>query len=134
MILFEGTYMLERKGDPGSGPVHACAWQVTIVDLSYTDSASPHIRPYAVLAFRREGGLFKTSCAESLGKRICSDFDLKVGDLLWVEAFPDLPGELYVAVFRPRYYDTDIHYSVTWRPILENERTAVAPWCAESGR
>lgn len=129
MIVFDGTYMLERKEDPGMSPAHACAWRVKIIDWSSGDPQHSHIRPYAVLAFRQEGGIFKTSCAESLGKRVCRDFDLNVEDLLWVEAFPDLPGVLYVAVLKPRYHDTDIHYSVNWRPILENERAAVAPWC-----
>ena len=129
MIVFDGTYMLERKGDPGANPAHACAWRVKIIDFSSGDPLHSHIRPYAVLAFRKEGGIFKTSCAESLGKRICKDFHLNVDDVLWVEAFPDLPGGLYVAVFTPRYLDADLHYTVTWRPILENERAAVAPWC-----
>ena len=128
MIVFDGTYMLERKEDPGATPTHGCAWRVKIIDLSSADPSHPHIRPHAVLALRKEGGIFKTSCAESLGKRVCTDFDLKVEDLLWVETFPDLPGSLYVAVFTPKYHETEMHYSVTWRPILENERAAVAPW------
>ena len=129
MIVFEGTYMLERKEDPGTGPMNACAWLVKIIDLSHDEPSSPHIRPYAVLAVRKEGGLFKASCAESLGKRICGDFDLDVDDLLWVEAFPDLPGRLFVAVFKPRYFGEERHYSIGWRPILENERAAVSTWC-----
>jgi hypothetical protein len=129
MIVYDGEYMLERKEDPGKSPTHACAWRVKIINLSSGKAVFPHIRPYAVLAFRKEGGIFKTSCAESLGKRICRDFDLKVADLLWIEAFPDRPKALYVAVFTPRYHDFDMHYHVNWRPILENERAAVAPWC-----
>jgi hypothetical protein len=128
MIVFDGTYMLERKEDPGATPVHACAWRVKIIDLSSADPSHAHIRPHIVLALRKEGGIFKTSCAESLGKRVCADFDLRVEDLLWVETFPDLPGSLYVAVFTPRYHEAEMHYSVSWRPILENERSAVAPW------
>ena len=129
MIVFDGTYMLERKEDPGDSTAHASTWQVKIVDFSSGDPMHSHIRPYAVLAFRKEGGIFKTSCAESIGKRICRDFDLNVNDVLWVEAFTDLPGALFVAVFTPRYQETDIHYTVTWRPILKNEAAAVEPWC-----
>jgi len=128
MIIFDGSYMLERKEDPGASPAHACTWRVKIIDFSSGDPMHPHIRPYALLAFRKEGGIFKTSCAESMGKRICRDFDLNVDDVLWVEAFPDLPDALYVAVFTPRYQDADIHYTVTWRPILKNEQAAVEPW------
>ena len=128
MIVFDRIYMLERKEDPGASPAHACSWRVKLIDFSSGDGLHPHIRPYAVLAFREAGGFFKTSCAESMGKRICGDFDLNVDDLLWVEAFPDLPGSLYVAVFTPRYQDADQHFTVTWRPILRNELAAVAPW------
>jgi hypothetical protein len=128
MIIFDGSYMLERKEDPGASPAHACTWRVKIIDFSSADPMHPHIRPYALLAFRKEGGIFKTSCAESMGKRICRDFDLNVDDVLWIEAFPDLPGALYVAVFTPRYQDADIHYTVTWRSILKNEQAAVEPW------
>jgi hypothetical protein len=129
MLVFDGTYMLERKGDPGANPAHACAWRLKIIDFSSGDPHHAHIRPYAVIAFRKEGGIFKTSCAESLGKRICKDFDLNVDDILWVEAFPDLPDALYVAVFTPRYQEVNVNYTISWRLILENEYAAVAPWC-----
>lgn len=128
MLLFDGTYTLSRKEDPGSSPAYACAWQVKIIDFSSGDPSHPHIRPYAILAVRKAGGIFKTSCAESLGKRICHDFDIKVDDLLWIEAFPDMPDQLFVAGFTPRYQDTDINYTIAWRPILENEQNAIAPW------
>jgi len=128
MLVFDGVYMLERKEDPGVSPAHACSWRVKIIDFSSGDPIHPHIRPKAVMASPKEGGIFKTSCAESMGKRICRDFDLNVNDVLWVEMFPDLPGGLYVAVFSPRYQETDIYYTVTWRPILKNEQAAVDPW------
>lgn len=128
MLVFDGTYQLERKDDPGSSPAYACAWRVKIIDFESGDPAHSHIRPHAVLAVRQTGGIFKASCAESLGKRICKDFNLAVSHLLWIESFPDLPDEFYVAVFSPRYQGNDIHYTITWRPILENERNAVAPW------
>ena len=128
MLMFDGTYTLARKGDPGTPPAHACAWRVRVVDLSAADRARRHIRPYAVLARRRIGGIFKASCAESLGRRICRDFDLAVPSLLWVETFPDLPQDPYVAVFTPRHGASVVDYIVAWRPILENEARAIAPW------
>jgi hypothetical protein len=128
MLIYDGTYMLERKEDPGASPAHACSWLVKIINFAAGDAGYPHIRPYAIVASRQEGGIFKTSCAESLGKRICGDFDLKAEDLLWIESFPDLPGEYYVAVFSPRYHEMQTHYNISWRPILPNERDAVANW------
>jgi hypothetical protein len=130
MIVFDGTYMLGREDDPGSDPIHACAWRVIIVDFASVDPENSHIRPVAVLAFRKPGSFFKASCAESMGKRICADFNLDVQDLLWVESFPDLTDDLYVAVFTPRYRDADVQYDIRWRPILDNERIAVEPWCS----
>ena len=128
MLLFDGTYTLSRKEDPGASPAHACAWRVKIIDFSSGDPSHPHIRPYAVVAVRKAGGIFKASCAESLGKRICSDFGMQVDDLMWIEAFPDIPDQLFVAVFTPRYQEAGLTYAITWRPILENERNAIAAW------
>ncbi len=128
MLLFDGTYTLARKEDPGSSPAYACAWQVKIIDLSSGDPTHPHIRPYAVIAVRKAGGIFKASCAESMGKRVCRDFDIRIDDLMWIEAFPDMPDQFFVAVFSPRYQESDITYTITWRPILENERNAISAW------
>jgi hypothetical protein len=128
MLLFDGPYTLSRKEDPGSSPAYACSWQVKIIDFSSGDSSHPYIRRYAVLAVRKSGGIFKASCAESLGKRICSDFDINVDDLMWIEAFPDIPDRLFVAVFDPRYQDAEITYTITWRSILENEQNAISPY------
>ncbi len=76
-------------------------------------------------------GIFKTTCAESLGKRICRDFNLKIDEILWVEHYPDEPA-LYVAIFSPKsYYGTEIFYSVDWRPIMPNELDAIRPLMPE---
>jgi hypothetical protein len=129
MLVFSGTYMLEREGDPGVSPAFACSWQVKIIDFSMAGkSVQAHIRPFALFASRKEGGIFKASCAESLGKRICKDFDLNVDDILWVEAFPDHPDELFAAVFTPRYKADAVSYTISWRPLLENEYKAIASW------
>ncbi|GAB6906792.1 hypothetical protein DESC_610210 [Desulfosarcina cetonica] len=133
MLRFNGTYTLSRKDDPGaSRSAFACSWNVKIIDFSSADPAHLHIRPWGVLAVRQAGGIFKSSCAESLGKRIINDFALKVDDLLWVESFPDAPHQLYVAAFTPRYEAAQVHYAITWRPILENERNALRLWCPET--
>ncbi len=134
MLIFDGTYTLARKEDPGTPPAHACAWRVRVVDLGAADRTRRHIRPYAVLAQRSAGGIFKSSCAESLGRRVCRDFDLTVPSLLWVESFPDLPDDRYVAVFTPRHRGSVVDYSVSWRPILANEARAVAAWWPPADR
>jgi hypothetical protein len=129
MLRFDGTYTLSRRDDPGSRPAFACAWQVKVIDFASADPAHSHIRPVAVIAQRTSGGIFKSSCAESLGRRIVGDFELDVDELLWVETFPDMPGDHFVAIFTPRYQENRIQYTITWRPILENERAAIRRWC-----
>jgi hypothetical protein len=47
---------------------------------------------------------------------------------MWIEAFPDIPDQLFVAVFDPHYQDAGVTYTITWRPILENEQNAVSPY------
>ena len=129
MLRFDGTYTLSRKDDPGANPAFACAWRVKVIDFASTDPAHPHIRPVAVIAIRKSGGIFKSSCAESLGKRIVGDFDLDVDALLWIETFPDFPGDFFVATFTPHYKANEVQYTISWRPILENEQVAISSWC-----
>lgn len=129
MLVFDGSYMLERDEDPGASPAHACSWRVKIIDFSTSsDSVCAHIRPFALLAVRNKGGIFKTSCAESLGKRICKDFNLRVGNMLWIEVFGDFPGDFFAAVFTPRYGDNVETHTIAWRPLLKNEYEAIVPW------
>ena len=129
MLVFDGTYMLERGDDPGATPAFACSWRVKVVNLSLSDrTVAKHIRPYVLFASRKEGGIFKSSCAESLGRRICKDFGLDVKNVLWVERFSDIPEELFAAVFTPRYIDNAVTYTISWRSLLKNEYKAIASW------
>ncbi len=91
-----------------------------------------HLRPNVVVATQTGEGIFKTTCAESLGKRICRDFDLKIDEILWIEHYPDEPA-LYVATFKPKsYFGTEIFYAVDWRPIRPNELEAIKPFIPET--
>lgn len=128
MLVFDGTYQLQRKGDPGPGQKEhpACTWRVRIVDFTMSFPDVAHIKPKSVFVNRVGSGLFKASCAESLGKRVCRDFDLDVKDLLWIEEFKDAPGRYYAAVFKPKVYDgPDIMYTITWRSVMKNEMEAL---------
>ena len=83
------------------------------------------------MASQTGGGIFKTTCAESLGKRICRDFDLKINDILWVEHFPE-ESALYIAKFKPKYYmGHEVFYTVEWRSILPNELESIRPFIPE---
>ena len=133
MLLFDGTYRLQRQEDAPSklGRKWACAWRLRVFDFSKKYPDVQHLRPYAVVTTQTGEGIFKTTCAESLGNRICRDFDLNVDETLWVEHYPDEPA-LYVAIFSPKsYYGTEILYDVDWRPIMPNELNAIRPLMPE---
>jgi len=133
LLLFDGTYRLQRQEDAPSklGRKWACAWRLRVFDFSKKYPDVQHLRPYAVVATQTGEGIFKTTCAESLGNRICRDFDLNVDEILWVEHYPDEPA-LYVAIFSPKsYYGTEVFYDVDWRPIMPNELNAIRPLMPE---
>ena len=134
MILFDGTYRLQRQEDAPPKPIGkwACSWRLRIIDFSMNQPGVQHLRPYVVVATKTGEGIFKTTCAESLGKRICRDFDLKIEEILWIEHFPDEPA-LYVAIFKPKsYFGTEIFYNIDWRPIRSNELEAIKPFIPET--
>jgi hypothetical protein len=129
LLLFDGTYRLQRNEDTPleTGEKWACSWRLRIFDFSVKYPDVKYLRPFAVVATRTGEGIFKTTCAESLGKRICRDFNLNVDDVLWVEHYPDELA-LYVANFKIKsYYGPEIFYSIDWRPILPNEIEAIRP-------
>ena len=133
MILFDGVYRLQREEDAPRKPISqwAYSWRLRIIDFSLCQSEVKYLRPHVVVASQTGEGIFKTTCAESLGKRICRDFDLKINDILWVEHFLD-ESNLYVATFKPKYYmGPEAFYTVDWRPILPNELESIRPFIPE---
>ena len=134
MILFDGTYRLQRQENSPPKPIGrwACSWRLRIIDFSFNQPDVQHLRPNVVVATQTGEGIFKTTCAESLGKRICRDFDLKIDEILWIEHYPDEPA-LYVATFKPKsYFGTEIFYAIDWRPIRPNELEAIKPFIPET--
>ncbi len=134
MLLFDGTYRLQRREDARSENANnwACSWRLRLFDFSINHPDVKHLRPYAVVATQTGEGIFKTTCAESLGKRICRDFDLKIDNVLWVEHYPDEQA-LYVAMFTPKaYFGNEIIYAIDWRPIRPNELQAIQPFVPET--
>jgi hypothetical protein len=133
LLLFDGTYRLQRREDTFSNadPNRASAWRLRLFDFSISHPDVKHLRPYAVVATQTGEGIFKATCAESLGKRICRDFNLETDDILWIEHYPDEPA-LYVAMFKPRsYFGHEIFYTIDWRPIRPNELQLIQPFIPE---
>ena len=133
MILFDGVYRLQREDDVSRRPISqwAYSWRLRIIDFSLCQPEVKYLRPHVVVASQTGEGIFKTTCAESLGKRICRDFDLKINDILWVEHFLD-ESNLYIATFKPKFYmGPEVFYTVDWRPILPNELESIRPFIPE---
>ena len=130
MILFDGTYRLQRQEDASKKIIGkcACSWWVRIIDFSIDRPEVRYLKPYVIIATQTGEGIFIATCAESLGKRIYRDFNLKVYETLWIENYPHEQA-LYVAAFKPKsYFGTDILYHIDWRPILANEFEAIKPF------
>ena len=133
MILFDGTYGLQRREDKSSNTDRnwACSWRLRLFDFSISYPNVKHLRPYAIVATQTGEGIFKTTCAESLGKRICRDFKLEIDEILWIEYYPDEPA-LYVAMFKPKsYLGDEVFYTIDWRPIRPNELRVIQPFIPE---
>ena len=133
MVRFDGIYRLQREGEVPQKPIGqwAYTWRLRIIDFSFKQPDVKHLRPHVVVASQTGEGFFKTTCAESLGKRICRDFDLKINEILWIEHFPDEPA-LYIASFTPKFYvGPDIFYAIDWRPIRPNELESIKPFIPE---
>ena len=111
----------------------ACSWWLRVIDFSMDHPRVQYLKPYLIIATQTGEGIFKTTCAESLGKRICRDFNLKIDKILWVEHYPDEPA-LYIAIFKPKsYFGTEIFYNIDWRPIMPNELEAIKPYIPGPG-
>jgi hypothetical protein len=130
LILFDGTYRLQRQEDASQKTVGecACSWWVRIIDFSIDRPEVRYLRPYVIIATQTGEGIFRTTCAESLGNRIYRDFNLNIDETLWIEHYPH-ESALYVAIFEPKsYFGTEIFYHIDWRPILPNEFEAIKPF------
>ena len=134
MIFFDGTYRLQERADGIEKPRQKSAyvWRVRIINLSLSQPGIRHLRPFIVFTSPEGNGIFKTNCAESLGKRICRDFNLNIPETLWLELFPDTPEKIYAAVFTPTFSSgPEMFYNIGWRPLRPNELAAIKPFIAE---
>ena len=133
MIIFDGTYRLQRQEDKSSNADRnwAYSWRLRLFDFTISHPDVKHLKPYAIVATQTGGGIFKTTCAESLSKRICRDFNLEIEEILWVEHYPEEPA-LYVAMFKPKsYVGNEIFYAIDWRSIRPNELQVIQPFVPE---
>jgi len=134
LIIFDGTYRLPAGADATvrTRRKSAYAWRVRIINLSLAQPGIRHIRPFIVFISPEGDGIFKTNCAESLGKRIFRDFNLKIPETLWLELLPDTSEKIHAAVFTPRSsYGPETFYNIDWRPLRPNEFASIRPFIPE---
>lgn len=134
MISFDGIYRLRGPAARRRlGPEAAAAWRVRIIDFRLGFSDVQYLRPYALVAVPAEDSIYKGTCAESLGRRICLDFDLDVAQMIWIERLPKIVDALFVAVFKPQGgYGPRPHYQITWRAIRANELAIIKSFIPEA--
>jgi len=130
LIFYDGIYRLQRKED--AKVREGNAWRLRVINFALSQPEVKHLKPIALVATHISEGIFKTTCAESMGKRICRDLSLDVDHLLWIEHYPNEQPPMYVAVFTPKAsFGPEQFHSVTWRPIRPNEFNAIRPFISE---
>ena len=135
LIFYDGTYRLCRNRCAGikNSDKYACAWRIRIIDFSLSQPEFKHLRPCAVVAVQTGEPFFKVSCAESIGKRICKDFNLDPCRVLWIEFFKNKTDKCLTATFKQKSgFGHEIYYYVNWRPAASNEIAAIRPFISEA--
>ena len=135
MIFFDGIYRLpeDRGKRARQQKKYASEWRVRIIDLAMSRPHVRHLRPYVVVASQDRESIFKSKCAESIGKRICRDFDLDVSQVLWIEHITTEPEQMKVAEFIQKIgFGYERYYTIRWREIRENELRTIQPFIPEA--
>ena len=131
MIFFDGNYRLKPFEETEPTPIKqwSYSWRVRIINFELGQPDIQFLRPIVIFATQNGDRQWKTSCAESLGKRICRDFQLNVEQILWIEYFPADSEPLKAASFIPRSsMGSEKFYAVSWRSVRPNERAVIADY------
>jgi hypothetical protein len=130
MILFDGTYRWPASGEASKTRKDwAFSCSLRIIDLSADNPDINYLKPLVVIATETSRGPYRTTCAESMGKRIFRDFKMDVDKTLWIESRLDDPDQMIVGIFKPKSHaGYETYYSIAWRPILPNEFELIKPF------
>ena len=134
MIVYDGIYRMPDQvaGDFKPRSEWSYAWQVRIINLELNHPGVKHIKPIVVAVKQTGSKTCLTSCAESIGKRISSDFRLNISRVLWVEQSHHNIKQWHVADFKPKSgFGPDINYYIQWRPIRPGEIELIKPFINE---
>lgn len=105
------------------------AWRLRLIDLETAGPEVKHLRPVVVVAIPDGDAPPFTSCAESLGRRICRDFSLDIRKVLWIEHRQHRRATIQVATFTPLPGAGPVkRYAIRWRSIRQNELETVLPF------
>ena len=101
MILFDGEYSWEGNVDRSERPISwwASTYHLKIVDLGRQADGVFYLRPVIVTMHDTGQGASVVNCLPEMAKHICSEFDLDINRVLWVEETSDTEGTIQVACF-----------------------------------
>jgi hypothetical protein len=134
MVVYDGIYRLPADAVQGFKPRSQWeyAWQVRIINLELSRSTIEFLKPMIVAVNQVGGRSCLNSCAESIGKRISRDFNLKISRVLWVEQFHNELKQWHVAAFKPKSsFGPDTSYFIQWRPVRPEEIELIKPYIPE---
>ena len=136
MIIFNDLYDLKNKNSEVPDNIDSIcpvSCYLRIIDLSKSNPHVSYLKPNIVVAFNTTKGPVKTTCIETMGKHITTEFNLDIARTIWIEYDSEKPEQMYIAVLNPGYHDgEEIILSISWRPIFPNELKMIKPFIPEA--
>ncbi len=136
MIIFDDLYDLNdnnKKESKNIDSIYPVSCYLRIIDLSDSNPGVTYLKPNIVVAFNTTKGPIKTTCIETMGKYITTDFMLDISRTTWIEYDTEIPDKMYIAVLNSDYHDGDeTILSISWRPLFPNELKMIQPFIPEA--
>ena len=129
MIIFNDKYSFsfDSRNAISKGRILSC--HLTIIDFSKQNINLLYLKPVVVFVKNTTQTPLKSTCIETMGKKIFDDFDLDVKKTTWIEYDPDEQNTLHVARITPKYYDgIETVFGVHWRRIMDSEIKLILPF------
>ncbi len=124
MIVYEGEYSWKGNAVRKERPISwwASSYHLKIVDLGRREDGVVYLKPVIVKIHDTGRGASVVNCLPELAKRICSEFELDLNRVLWVEEVSDENSPVHVASFEPiANVAGDVLYKTAWRTATDQE-------------
>ncbi len=132
MIIYNDKYSFsfDSRNAISEGKILSC--YLTIIDFSRKDINVSYLKPFVVFARNTTQTPLKSTCIETMGKKVFDDFELDLKKTTWIEYDPDEQIKVHVAKIIPKYYDgLETVFSVYWRRIMDSEIEQIKPFLPE---